>query len=145
MSFLDAFNVAASGLSAERLRINVISSNIANINTTRTPEGGPYKRKDVVFEAEPLNKNSFENNLKESMDSEKVKVTEIVEDPRPPIMKYDPGHPDADANGYVKYPNINIMEEMVNLINASRSYEANVTTMKATKSMAMKALDILRV
>ncbi len=145
MSFLDAFNVAASGLSAERLRINVISSNIANINTTRTPEGGPYKRKDVVFEAEPLNQDSFENNLRESMDSEKVKVTEIVEDPRPPIMKYDPGHPDADANGYVKYPNINIMEEMVNLINASRSYEANVTTMKATKSMAMKALDILRV
>jgi flagellar basal-body rod protein FlgC len=144
MSFLDAINVAASGLTSERLRINVISSNIANINTTRTPEGGPYKRKDVVFEAEPLEKGSFENELENSMVSEKVKVTEIVEDPRPPIMKYEPGHPDADENGYVKYPNINIMEEMVNLINASRSYEANVTTMKATKAMAMKALDILR-
>ena len=144
MSFLDAINVAASGLTSERLRINVISSNIANINTTRTPEGGPYKRKDVVFEAEPLEKGSFENELENSMVSEKVKVTEIVEDPRPPIMKYEPGHPDADENGYVKYPNINIMEEMVNLINASRSYEANVTTMKATKGMAMKALDILR-
>ncbi len=145
MGFLDSFKVAASGLSAERLRINVISSNIANINTTRTPEGGPYKRKDVVFEAVPLEKKSFDNALDRSMESVEVQVKKIVEDPRPPIMKYDPGHPDADENGYVKYPNINIMEEMVNLINASRSYEANVTTMKATKSMAMKALDILRV
>ncbi len=145
MGFLDSFKVAASGLSAERLRINVISSNIANINTTRTSEGGPYKRKDVVFEAVPLEKKSFDNALDRSMESVEVQVKKIVEDPRPPIMKYDPGHPDADENGYVKYPNINIMEEMVNLINASRSYEANVTTMKATKSMAMKALDILRV
>jgi flagellar basal-body rod protein FlgC len=145
MSFLDAFNISASGLSAERLRINVISSNIANINVTRTKEGGPYKRKDVLFEAVPLEKKSFDDNLKEAENLEKVKVTNIVEDKRPPIMKYDPSHPDADENGYVAYPNINIMEEMVNLINASRSYEANVTTMKASKDMAMKAIEILRV
>ena len=139
MSFMDAFQISASGLSAERLRINVISSNIANINTTRTKEGGPYKRKDVVFEAAPLEKKSFEENLKQ------VKVTEIVEDKRPPIMKYDPSHPDANENGYVAFPNINIMEEMVNLINASRSYEANVTTLKATKDMAMRTMEILKV
>ena len=149
MSFLDSFNISASALSAERLRINVISSNIANINTTKTPEGGPYKRKDVIFEATPLKKQSFEENLNEAINPEnglkKVEVKEIVNDDRPPIMKYDPTHPDANKDGYVAYPNINIMEEMVNLINSSRSYEANVTTLKASKDMAMRALDILKI
>ena len=144
MSFLDSFNLSASALSAERLRINTISSNIANINTTKTPEGGPYKRKDVIFEATPLKEKTFDENLKDALKLEKVEVKEIVNDDRPPIMKYDPTHPDANKDGYVAYPNINIMEEMVNLINSSRSYEANVTTMKAAKDMAMKAMDILR-
>ncbi len=144
MSFLDSFNISASGLSAERLRINVISSNIANINTTRTPEGGPYKRKDVVFEAVPFKEKSFDETLNDTVNLKKVEVAKIVEDKRPPIMKYDPGHPDANKDGYVAYPNINIMEEMVNLINASRSYEAGVTTLKASKDMAMKAIDIIR-
>ena len=142
MSFLTAFNISASGMSAERLRINVISSNIANINTTRTPEGGPYKRKDVVFEASPIeNKNSFANQL----ELETVKVKNVVEDNRPPILKYDPSHPDADKDGYVKMPNINLMEEMVNLINASRSYEANVQVMRSAKDMVSKTIEILRV
>ncbi len=144
MSFLDSFNISASGLSAERLRINVISSNIANINTTRTPEGGPYKRKDVVFEAVPVKEKSFDDTLNDTLNLKKVEVKEIVKDNRPPIMKYDPGHPDANKDGYVAYPNINIMEEMVNLINATRSYEAGVTTMKASKDMAMRAIDIIR-
>lgn len=144
MSFLDAFQISASGLSAERLRVNVISSNIANVNTTRTKEGGPYKKKEVVFEAVPIEKKSFEDNLKEASDLREVKVTEIVEDNSPPVLKYDPSHPDANADGYVAYPNINLMEEMVDLINASRSYQANVTAMKATKDMAMKSVEILR-
>ncbi len=142
MSFLTAFNISASGMSAERLRINVISSNIANINTTRTPEGGPYKRKDVVFEASLIeNKNSFANQL----ELETVKVKNIVEDNRPPILKYDPSNPDADKDGYVKMPNINLMEEMVNLINASRSYEANVQVMRSAKDMVSRTIEILRV
>ncbi len=142
MSFLTAFNISANGMSAERLRINIISSNIANINTTRTPEGGPYKRKDVVFEATPIeDKNSFESQLQ----LETVKVKDVVEDPRPPILKYDPSHPDADKDGYVKMPNINLMEEMVNLINASRSYEANVQVMRSAKEMISRTIEILRI
>ena len=143
MSFLTSFNISANGMSAERLRINVIASNIANINTTRTPEGGPYKRKDVVFEAVPVSEseNSFENQLR----IETVKVKDIVEDKRPPILKYDPSNPDADENGYVKMPNINLMEEMVNLINASRSYEANVQVMRSSKDMVMRTLDLLKI
>ena len=143
MSFLTSFNISANGMSAERLRINVIASNIANINTTRTPEGGPYRRKDVVFEAVPVSEseNSFENQLR----IETVKVKDIVEDKRPPILKYDPSNPDADENGYVKMPNINLMEEMVNLINASRSYEANVQVMRSSKDMVMRTLDLLKI
>jgi len=143
MSFLTSFNISANGMSAERLRINVIASNIANINTTRTPEGGPYRRKDVIFEAVPISEdvNSFENQLR----IETVKVKDIVEDKRPPILKYDPSNPDADENGYVKMPNINLMEEMVNLINASRSYEANVQVMRSSKDMVMRTLDLLKI
>ncbi len=142
MSFLTAFNISANGMSAERLRINVISSNIANINTTRTPEGGPYRRKDVIFEATPINE---ENSFEKQLNLETVKIKDIVEDSRPPILKYDPSHPDADKDGYVKMPNINIMEEMVNLINASRSYEANVQVMRSAKDMITRTIDILRV
>ena len=142
MSFLAALDISANGMSAERLRINVISSNIANINTTKTPEGGPYRRKDVIFEAVPVNsENSFENQLQ----LETVKVKNIIEDSRPPILKYDPSNPDADKNGYVKMPNINLMEEMVNLINASRSYEANVQVMMSAKEMISRTIDILRI
>ncbi len=145
MNFLDALHISSSGLSAQRTRMNVISSNLANINTTRTPEGGPYKRKDVVFSSRPVD-NSFHNILNSQMSEKvsKVKVIDIVEDKGEPIRKYDPKNPDADEKGFVSEPNINLMEEMVNMISATRSYEAGVTAIKATKNMALKALEIGR-
>lgn len=145
MSFLDALKSSASGLSAQRLRMNLISSNLANVNTTRTEQGGPYKRKDAVFAAVPQ-KRDFAKTLAERLNPniEEVKVAAILDDNRPPIRKHDPDHPDADAQGFVELPNINIVEEMVNMISASRSYEANVTAVNVTKEMASNALDIGR-
>ena len=145
MNYLNAFRISASGMTAQRLRMNIATSNLANINTTRTRNGGPYRRKDVVFESQPL-KGSFRNALQSSMSRKlaEVKVSGIVEDPRPPVSKYDPQHPDADSKGYIKVPRINLMEEMVNMMSATRSYEANVTAIKATKDMAQKALEIGR-
>lgn len=145
MSFLDALETSASGLSAQRMRMKLISSNLANVNTTRTREGGPYKRKDLVFEANPK-LDSFKQTLASRMEPQRyeVQVSEIRDDPRPPISKFDPSHPDADERGYVSLPNINVVEEMVNMISATRSYEANVTAVKATKDMAADAMDIGR-
>ena len=145
MNFLDAFHISSSGLTAQRLRMNLISGNLANINTTRTSQGGPYKKKDAVFAAH-TNQQSFRNMLKSQMTgkSSEVKVVGIIDDPRPPQLKYDPQHPDADKNGYVAMPNMNLIEEMVNMMSATRSYEANVTAVKATKNMALKALEIGR-
>lgn len=139
MGILDAINVSASGLTAQRTRINVISGNLANVSTTRTPEGGPYKRKDVVFESRPAGE-TFGQVLGEQV--QKVGISEIVEDATPPRMQYDPSHPDANAQGYVAMPNINLVEEMVNLLAATRSYEANVTALNSSKDMAMRALEI---
>ena len=141
MDFFTAFNISASGLSAQRIRMNVISSNLANVNSTNSPGGGPYRRKDVVFSSMQV-KNSFKDILKDKINE--VNVVEIVEDPRPFKTVYDPYHPNADNNGYVYYPNVNVMEEMVNMLSASRSYEANVSVIKATKNMALKALEIGR-
>ena len=145
MDFFDALHISSSGLSAQRLRMNLISANLANINTTRTKQGGPYRRKEPVFAAQSQS-TSFKKILA-SQNSEnlpQVKIVRIFEDRSPPIMKYDPTHPDADEDGYVAMPNINLMEEMVNLISATRSYEANVTAVKAAKEMALKALEIGR-
>ena len=143
MDFFDAIQTSASGLSAQRLRMNLISANLANIKTTRTPRGGPYRRREAVFAARPV-ASSFKEVLSDRRKSllTGVQVDRIVEDSNPPVMKYDPGHPDADSNGYVAMPNINLMEEMVNMISASRSYEANVIALKASKEMALKALEI---
>ncbi len=145
MSFVDSLHTSATGLSAQRIRMNLISSNLANINTTRTTEGGPYKRKDAVFSAEADGK-AFHNTLKKQLNTElvAVKVSEIVTDNGAPIQRFDPGHPDADENGYVSLPNVNVVEEMVNMISATRSYEANVTAIKATKEMINQALEIGR-
>jgi flagellar basal-body rod protein FlgC len=145
MSFFDAIGISASGLSAQRLRMNLISSNLANVNTTRTQGGGPYRRNDAVFAA-VAHPSSFERTLNARLmnPSAEVKVVGISQDSRPPILKYDPTHPDADENGYVAMPNVNVMEEMVNLISATRSYEANVTAVRAAKQMAQKALEIGR-
>ena len=142
MNFLDSLAISATGLSAQRLRMNLISSNMANVNTTRTESGEPYKRKDVVFEA--VEKNDFKEMLNEQLDSQGhgVQVAAIIEDEKPFIEKFDPHHPDADENGYIRLPNVNIVEEMVNMISASRSFEANATAIRATKDMAGTALDI---
>ena len=143
MNFFDALRVSSSGLSAQRIRMNLAANNLANINTTKTAEGGPYRRKDVVFASQPLEK-TFGDTLESQMTGKlsEVRVAGIIEDPRPFHSIHDPQHPDADENGYVKTPNINLMEEMVNMISATRSYEANVTAIKASKDMALKALEI---
>ncbi len=140
MDFFTAFNVSASGLSTQRVRMNVISSNLANINSTETAEGGPYRRKDVIVSAMPVDAQSFGSVLQEKI--HEVNVTDIVEDPRPFRTVYDPYHPNADKKGYVHYPNVNVVEEMVNMLSASRAYEANISVIKTTKGMAMNALDI---
>ncbi len=144
--FLTGFRVSGSGMAAQRARMNTISSNLANINTTRTAEGGPYRRKDVVFESMPDAQSFGEvmgaNDPKS--DFQRVQVTDIVYDKKAPILKHDPTHPDANEDGYVAYPNINLMEEMTNMIQATRSYEANVQAIQATKDMALSALEIGR-
>jgi flagellar basal-body rod protein FlgC len=136
-----ALEVAASGLSAERTRMNTIASNLANARTTKTAEGGPYKRLDPVFQATPVNADGIGGpNEPVSM----VKVARIQQDQRDPQMVYEPGHPDADGKGYVRYPNVNVVEEMVNMITASRAYEAGVSTVESVKAMSRSALGIGR-
>lgn len=147
MSVFDSMRASATGMTAQRLRMDTISQNIANVNTTRTDNGQPYRRKTVVFEEINGNKtfNSILNNyLDEYSSVGGVKVTKIVEDKSPLISVYDPTHPDANEEGYVKMPNVNVVEEMTNLISTNRSYEANVTAFNASKGMALKALDIGR-
>jgi len=140
---MDAMMISASALTAERTRMNLIASNLANAITTRTPEGGPYKRKDAMFAAMPMG-NSFSSVLDKKIQSDVkgVEVMEIMEDHNPPRLQYEPGHPDADANGYVAYPNVNVVEEMADMISATRTYEANVMASKASMDMQMKALSI---
>lgn len=145
MDFSTGMRVSSSGLSAQRMRMNTISSNIANVNTTRTPEGGPYRRKDVVFESMPDARNFGELiTAKPDEHMQRVQVTDVVVDRKAPLLKYEPEHPDANSEGYVAYPNINLMEEMANMVQATRSYEANVSAMQATKDMALGALEIGR-
>ncbi len=147
MGFQTTLRISAAGMSAQRYRLNVIASNLANLQTTRTPEGGPYQRKDVVFRAKPLVESQDES-LMQSDDHEKplsVEMVKVITDSRPPIMKYQPEHPDADPQGYVAYPNVNAIEEMVNMLSATRSYEANLTMMKTTKDMVNKTIEILKV
>ena len=144
MSMFDAMEISSSGLSAQRTRMKVISSNIANINTTRTPSGGPYRRRDVIFGALPAEKNFQEELLSQTVDkgTRHVKVLGVVEDSRAPKLKYDPNHPDANEEGYVSLPNIDIAEEMTNLMISKRSFEANIASINATKNMITNALEI---
>ena len=140
MSMFSAFDVTASGLTAQRLRMDVISENVANANTTRTEDGTPYRRKIVTFQQKNPQQ-TFSQVLHNV--SSGVKVSQIFEDTTTEMnMVYDPSHPDADENGYVTYPNVNIVTEMTDLIDASRSYEANSTAFNASKSMALKGLEI---
>lgn len=138
-------DIAGSGMSAEKLRMDIIAGNIANAETTRTPEGGPYKRKIPIFaprRQEPLFNIPFVKMPISIEPGNGVRVLRIEEDETPPKLKYEPGHPDANADGYVAYPNINLATEMVNLITASRAYEANVTVVRSMKQIMMKALEI---
>ncbi|MDY0389315.1 flagellar basal body rod protein FlgC [Desulfobulbus oligotrophicus] len=145
MDIFTTFNIAASGLKAQTTRLNTISANLANAETTSTPEGGPYRKKSVVFQTEPL---SFKQHLHASVTGQTgiqgVKVAQIVEDTSPPQRIYDPAHPDAQEDGYVELPNISVLKETVDMMSATRSYEANTTIIKSAKRMALKALEIGR-
>ncbi len=145
MDFFSSMRVSASGLEAQTKRMNTISSNIANAETTETDEGGPYRRKDPVFTA-VTDKENFGEILQNQMDQhvQGVLVEEIHQDERPARMVYNPAHPSANEEGYVAMPNVNTVEEMANMISAQRSYEANVTALNAAKAMAQKALEIGR-
>ncbi len=151
MRFLNSIDISASGLTAQRLRMDTIANNMANAETTRTENGeGPYRRQVVVFEARnPNSKKSFNTVLKDKLayNPQGVRVKEIrsLEENELPFRKvYDPSHPDADQQGYVNYPNVNIVEEMINMIAATRSFEANAKVIEATKGMAVRALEIGR-
>lgn len=148
MSFLSSLDISGSALTAQRFRMDIISQNIANSSTTRTAEGGPYKRKLVVFEERASVANSFDNVLLGKMKRYDklggVRVKEVLEDDTPGTPVYNPSHPDADENGYVMMPNVNTTEEMLDLMAASSAYNANITALNAIKSMAMSALNIGR-
>jgi len=147
MGYFSSLDISASGLTAQRLRMDTISQNIANVNTTRTENGQPYRRKTVLFEeksasvpfSEYLSKGIANNSAGSG-----VRVTAIVEDQAPFKREYDPGHPDADEEGYVLRPNVDVITEMVNMISSTRAYEANVTSINSSKDIAMKALEIGR-
>lgn len=140
MDFLDVFSVSASGLTAQRVRLQAVASNMANARSTRTEDGsGPYRRKMPVFQAEQL---AFDGELEKAMS--RVQVTDVVESEEAPVLVYDPGHPDADNDGYVSYPNVNILEEMVDMMATSRVYEANTSAVRTTRQLADSALGIGR-
>jgi flagellar basal-body rod protein FlgC len=144
MSIMTAMDVSASGLSAQRKRLEVLVSNLVNANTSGPAGTEPFRRKDVVFSATPPEA-TFGSTLQDAMGGVcGVAVTEVVADRGEPIRRYEPGHPHADAQGYVTYPNINPMEEMVNMMSAARSYEANLQAVNTAKDMAVKTLDIIR-
>jgi len=163
MNFLNSFDISGYGLSAQRFRVNIISSNIANVNTTRTDEGGHYRRKEVIFKgyefdkllnqkiAQDNNMLEYEDPLKEGAFGQKpippitgVLIDKVVRDDTAPKLKFDPNHPDADSNGYVAYPNINPVVEMSDLIEATRAYQANVAAFQNTKAMANSAISLMQ-
>ncbi|PNU21113.1 flagellar basal body rod protein FlgC [Geothermobacter hydrogeniphilus] len=143
MNIFDTMKISASALKAQRIRLNVISSNLANIETTRTPEGGPYRKKNVVFQSTRLD---FGDRLDQETRKgvQGVRVPAIVESNRMPRRVFEPGHPDADSDGYVAKPDINPVEEMTDMMSATKAYEANANVIKAAKRMALKALEIGR-
>jgi flagellar basal-body rod protein FlgC len=155
MGLFDGYNVAASGMSAQRTRVNVVSANIANAQTTHTLEGGPYKKQNVVFQEILLNKqdlvkNDETNNLNSNLNAQTIRplsgvgVREVINAKGEPVMKYEPSHPDANEDGYVAYPNINPVVEMVDLLEAQKSYEANVSAFSTHKTLDTQTLDILK-
>lgn len=145
MDFMSALDISASGMKAQRTHMNVISMNLANIKTTKTPEGGAYRRKSVAMAATPVY-SPFDKAMEDAKERELkgVSVRGIITDKRPHKTVFEPGHPDANAEGYVNYPDINVVEEMANMITTMRSYEANVQAIQDTKAMFNKALQIAR-
>lgn len=143
MSLFSSISVSASGMEAQRVRAELLAENIANAETTRTPEGGPYRRKDAIFKSEPQG-SPFGAVFQRALGNSGVAVAEIVEDQREPERRYLPGHPDADADGYVAFPRIQPAEDMVDLMNAARSYQANVAAMTAVKDMIQRSVDLMR-
>jgi flagellar basal-body rod protein FlgC len=145
MSLFSVLSVSASGMAAQRARAEVLVENLANSETTRTPEGGPYRRKDVVFTSSPQNSPFgavFQTEM--SSDVNGVEVSDIVEDPREPDKRYMPDHPDAGPDGYVAFPRVNPAEDMVDLLSAQRGYEGNVAAITAIKDMILHSIDLLR-
>ncbi|MBE5907489.1 MAG: flagellar basal body rod protein FlgC [Lachnospiraceae bacterium] len=144
MGLFQSFDICASGMTAQRFRMDTIAENIANVNTTRTEEGGAYRRKIVTFAEKNLNPTFAQTlNYAQSFKGNGVKVVSVTEDYETDmIMEYDPSHPDADENGYVTYPNVNTVTEMTNLIDSSRAYQANVTAFDAVKTMAQQGISI---
>jgi flagellar basal-body rod protein FlgC len=145
MSLFGALSVSASGMAAQRTRAELLTENLANSETTRTAEGGPYRRQDAVFETQPQSSpfsSVFQDQLGEGMTG--VQVSDIVLDSSPPDKRYIPGHPDADASGYVSFPHISPAEDMVDLLSSARGYEANVAAMSAVKGMISSSIDLLR-
>jgi flagellar basal-body rod protein FlgC len=143
MDIFTTFAISGSALKAQKIRLDTVSSNLANAETTSTPEGGPYKKKSVYFQSTPT---SFDQHLDSALrgSAQGVAVTKIIEDPDPPRKVYNPSHPDAAEDGYVEMPNVDVLKEMVDMMSATRSYQANVTTIQSAKRMAQKALEIGR-
>lgn len=146
MNLFGLMNVSGSALQAERLRAEVVAANMANANTTRTPGGGPYRRQEVVFESAAADQGVFANHLLSEGEGNVggVKIAAVVSDNSPGLRRYDPGHPDADKDGYVTYPDINPLTEMVDLMSAARAYDLNSSAVQATKGMIDASIDILK-
>lgn len=144
MSLFQVLSIGESGMAAQRMRAELLTENLANSETTRTPEGGPYRRKDAVFEASSVT-SPFSSVFSAQMEAAGgVQVADVITDPRAPVRRYLPGHPDAGADGYVAFPNINPAEDMVDLMGAARGYEANVAAINAVKDMIQRSIDLLR-
>jgi flagellar basal-body rod protein FlgC len=137
MNLFNSLEISSSALKAERTRAEVVASNMANAETTRTPEGGPYKRKMVVFESQ---KPSFAS----ALEGAGVKISQVIEDKSSPVRRFEPNHPDADSQGYVSYPDINPIAEMTDMMSAARAYEMNASAVQATKSMIQQTLELLK-
>ena len=145
MSLFSVLSVSASGMSAQRTRAEVIVQNLANSETTRTPEGGPYRRQDVIFQSAPQTSAFsaiFQSEMTDNVNG--VEVADVIQDPSEGEKRYQPGHPDADKDGYVAYPNVNPAEDMVDLLSAQRGYEGNVAAMTAIKDMIQRSIDLLK-
>src|SRR5580692_506971 len=144
MSLFTAISISASGMEAQRARAEIITENLANADTTRTPEGGPYRRKDTIFSTSPVAYSFADAFSAASGQNDGVAVSDVTIDDRDPERRYMPGHPDADLDGYVAYPRVNPAEEMVDLLSASRGYQANVAAISAVKDMIARSIDLFR-